>query len=232
MKKIALLVAVLLCFSACFAACKNNGPEELPVMTTSGAKPMDLTTITATDYVVLGQYKDNTIEYLPAQEEKGDMIWEKIFFSSTVIEYPQQQIEYYIDQIRAYYIYVAEERGDTYQEVLDMLGVTDETMLTEAQFKTKADLIKRAIIETEGIVLTEEDKANNTDKYVQKFIDDYGYAEDHIRTELMDELYDVMLEDKMMEKLILLNTFIERGFLEDGDATTDEENGGGHDHEH
>ncbi len=224
MRRFVLLLAVLLCFSACFAACGNNKPGELPVMTTSGAKPMDLTAITASDYISLAQYKGFTIEYLPGLEEKSDVIWEKIFFASTVLSYPEQQIEYYIDQVRAEYIFIASERGEPYEDVLEIFGVTDDTMLKQAQYYTKADLVRRAIIEAEGIVLTEEDKTQHTDKYIKKFVDDYGYDESYVRENLMNELYDVMLEDKMMERLLMLNTFIEVGGLESTE--------GEHDHEH
>ncbi len=210
MKKTAFLIAIILCLAAIVMSCGGNKNGKVG-MTTSGVQPIEIDELPISEYVTLCEYKGLTFEYLPAQEEPSEIIWEKIYFESTIHKYPEQQVEYYIDQIRAQYIYVAQERGDTFQNVIDSLGVTDATMLKEAQFKTAADLIRRAVIEAEGIELTEEDKTNHADKYIERCAKDYGYTEEYIRENLMDEIYDIMLEEKMMEKLVLLNTFVEVG---------------------
>lgn len=210
MKKITFLIVMILCLASIFTSCSGNKNGKVG-MTTAGVEPMELEKLDVSEYITLCQYKGLTIEYLPALEEPSELIWEKVYFESTIHKYPEQQVEYYIDQIRAQYIYVAQERGDTFQNVIDSLGITDATMLKEAQYKTAADLVRLAIIEAEEIELTEEDKNKHADKYIERCATDYGYTKEYIRENLMDEIYDIMLEEKMMEKLVLLNTFVEMG---------------------
>ena len=214
MKKIALLMAVLICLTASCTACaeKKKGYTEV---TTAGVPSMDIEALDTSEYVSLCEYKGLTIEYLPAQEEPSSLIWEKVYFESKIIKYPEQQVNYYLDQISARYIFVAKERDEPYEDVLAMLGVTEATMLKEAQYMVAQDLIVEALLRAEQIELTEEDKTKNLDKYMERYVKEYGYAEDYVKKNLMDELYDEMLYDKMIEKLVLLNTFVKVGELVD-----------------
>ena len=46
------------------------------------------------------------------------------------------------------------------------------------------------------------------DKYVEKYVTNYGYSEDYVRKNLIEEIYKSMIYDKMIEYLVLKNTFI------------------------
>ena len=72
-----------------------------------------------------------------------------------------------------------------------------------------ARYVLHALIKAENITLTDADKQNNFERYVVKFVDDYGYGEEYVRENMSEQIYDTMLFDKTVERLITLNTFVD-----------------------
>ena len=116
-----------------------------------------------------------------------------------------------MSQSRARYEYIAKSRNDTYENVIALLGVTEQTMLEEAKALVRDDLVLCALLKAENISLGEDEKKNNFDRYVKKFVDDYGYGEEYVRQKMSEQIYDAMLFDKVTEKLILINEFVVQG---------------------
>ncbi|MBQ7383301.1 MAG: hypothetical protein IJV72_00730, partial [Clostridia bacterium] len=83
----------------------------------------------------------------------------------------------------------------------------EEDMIAEARELTRDDLVFAAVVKAENISLSDADKQNNFDKYVEKFVNSYGYGEEYVRENMSEQIYETMLFDKMLEKLITLNKF-------------------------
>ena len=65
-----------------------------------------------------------------------------------------------------------------------------------------------ALVKAEGISLSDDEKKNNFDRYVEKFVNDYGYGEEYVRENMSEQIYQTMLFDKTLERLITLNKFV------------------------
>lgn len=159
-------------------------------------------------YIELGQYKGLTVK-VGAEESRSEAVWRAIMEVSEVEEYPVSHVYYYKDQITAEYKYFAEQAGVSYEEMLAELGETEGNILEEAKTLTKSDLVYAAVVRTEGIEITAEEKQTLFDRYVEKYVSEYGYEDEYVRAEMADEIYGSMLYDKTTEFLILNNSFEE-----------------------
>ena len=203
MKKIlkasALLLALFMSLYVVLTACSKSSQE----LTAPDYSALDLS-----EYVVLGAYKDLQISIggVVSEDMTRDVVlWEAIVNKAEVIKYPEDALLYYKEQsIRLYTVY-AEEGNISYEELMSSLGKTDEDIEAEAKEYVKSDLVSLAIIEAEGLRLTEDEKARLFDKYAYKFSTTYGYAVDYVYENLKKEIYETMQHDKMMEFLLLNN---------------------------
>lgn len=213
MKKVAILLVIIMALPVFLLSCnkEKNGGAQITGGADLDVEPMDFATVDISRYVSLGEYKGMKISLASNQVKKGETVWQRVVENATVKEYPEQQLEYYMAQSRARYEYLAKSRNDTYENILSLLGVTEETMLNEARALVKDDIVLFAVLKAENISLSEDDKKNNFDKYVKKFVYDYGYGEDYVREKMTEQIYDTMLFDKMLERLILINEFIYDG---------------------
>ena len=203
MKKIlkasALLLALFISLSVVLTACSKSSQE----LTAPDYSALDLS-----EHVALGEYKDLQISIggVVSEDMTRDVVlWEAIVNKAEVIKYPEDALLYYKEQsIRLYTVY-AEEGNMSYDELMSSLGKTNEDIETEAKEYVKSDLVSLAIIEAEGLRLTEDEKARLFDKYAYKFSTTYGYAVDYVYENLKKEIYEAMQHDKMMEFLLLNN---------------------------
>lgn len=213
MRKIAILLVCVTLLSMLLISCNKDkdGKDDAPQNTFSTVQAMDLSSVDISRYVTLGEYRGMSITLRSADEKKSDAVWQRVVENATVKEYPEQQVEYYMSQSRARYEYIAKSRNDTYENVIALLGVTEQTMLEEAKALVRDDLVLCALLKAENISLGEDEKKNNFDRYVKKFVDDYGYGEEYVRQKMSEQIYDAMLFDKVTEKLILINEFVVQG---------------------
>ncbi len=210
MRRFIALFAVLTILSLAILSCER-ADETVGEKNGDGnfADPVDISTLDLSLYIELGEYKGLEIS-LGADSSKGDAVWQRVQDGATVIAYPEGQVRYYFERSKASYEYLAARGNDTYENILEGLGVTEEQMIEDARALTRSDLVLHAVIKAEGIVLTDDDKRNNFERYVMKFVVDYGYSEEYVRSNMTEQIYDTMLFDKTVELLITLNTFVEQ----------------------
>ena len=71
----------------------------------------------------------------------------------------------------------------------------------------RKDIVYRYIVECEGISVTDEERTALFDRYVDKYVSDYGYHREYVLTNMTEMIHDSMLYDKTMEFLIANNEF-------------------------
>ncbi len=156
-------------------------------------------------------YESLTVSLSSDGASKSEAIWDAILSGARVNHYPEEQVAYYETQLRAEYRYLAEQEGRTYENLLELLGVDDASISEDAREMVKADLVFLSIVRDAGIVLTEREKTELFDRYVEKYVEDYGYGADYVRSEMAELIYESMLYDKTTEYLILHNEFVTEG---------------------
>ena len=196
--RITALLLVFLLGASLLLGCKKDD-DELP----------DAPVYSATDIsecVRLGEYKNMTVDATQSELSADVALWNKIVSNAEIVKYPESAVAYYKGQAKQRYKYHAEEGGMSYDELLASLEISEEDILAEAKGYVRSDLVKLAIIEAEGLHLTDDEKTRLFDKYAYKFSTTYGYSDEYVRKNLSDEIYEVMQYDKMMEFLMLNNT--------------------------
>ena len=156
-------------------------------------------------YAELGEYKLMTLKQ--GSGSKGEAAWAAVKKNATVRDYPEQQVSYYVSQIKAQYAYYAEEAGISYKEMLREVGATDESIRSEAESMAIDDVIYELVRRDADITLREDEKSKFFEKYVEKYVEDYGYSREYVVENMTDEIYDSMLYDKTTEFLIAYNYF-------------------------
>ena len=180
------LVTLMLAVSSCTSA--PEAPEEPTVWVEYDGERLD-------EYVTLDTYTGLTVSLGSAEETRGEAVWRTVVERAQVLSYPQEQLEYYVAQERARHRYFGED-------------VSEETILADAKQLVKEDLVYRYILRQTGMTLTETEKQTLFDRYVTKYVEDYGYGDAYVREHLKEQVYDSMLYDKTMEYLILNNTVL------------------------
>ena len=184
-------------FLTAFSACANN--EDVRVS--------DMSLEELEERVNICKYKD--VEIKLGSKSRGEAILEYIEMNSSIKNYPSGTVDYYAEQLKAQYRYYAEQADMKYEEMLDQLYEDNFTIKAEAKALVKKDMILELIRKKEGIKLTDEEKSEFFDRYVKKYASEYQYSEEYVREELSDLVYDLMLNEKTVEFLIINNTFIE-----------------------
>lgn len=210
-KASALLLVFLLGIAIVFSGCDKIFPDNGDEYSTKELMPPDYSDIALSDYISLGEYKGLKVAIggVVSEDMTNDLLlWETIVRNADVIKYPDDALSYYKEQTTRIYMGYAEEGSMSYDELMTSLGKTDEDIEEEAKEYVKSDLVRFAIIEAEGLYLTDDEKARLFDKYAYKFEITYGYTTEYVRKNLTDEIYDAMQHDKMMEFLLLNNEII------------------------
>ncbi|MBR2293355.1 MAG: hypothetical protein IKA44_03500 [Clostridia bacterium] len=192
-------LAVLMLLGLC--SCKRtekDGTDSLP--------PYELDRLSET--VLLDAYEGLTVALNGDGVGKSEAIWDHLISRAELTAYPEAQVGYYENQIRSKYEYTAKQEDLSYEALLKKLGVTEEDILAEAKRMVKGDLVYRYIVADAEIEVTETEKETLFDRYVEKFMADYGYERAYVTEEMRELIYDAMLYDKTTEYLILHNTFV------------------------
>ena len=197
------LVALLLCACALFAVSCRDTQSEDGTAVLEDLEELELSELE--DYVALGEYKGLDIKL--GASSKEDAVWDAIRANCEVKNYPSERVEYYFAQAKAQYEYYAERAGVDYEQMLADLGRTEAELLSEAEQRAVDDVIFELVRRKENILLTDGDKQAHFDKYVEKYVSDYGYTEEYVREDLAEKVYDSMLYDKVCEFLITNNNF-------------------------
>ena len=194
------LAAILVATSVLFAF--GCGKRE-----DTSTKSLSYEDIVITDCVRLGAYEGLTVT-LAENTDKATAVWAAVLAQSEIVSYPDQAVDYYVAQAEERYRYYAEKNGVSVEEAMAAVGLDDEALTREAKALVANDLIVLAVQKDAKIALTEDEKARLFDKYAQKYVEDFGYDLDYVKSNLSDLIYESMLYDKTTEYLILKNTFI------------------------
>lgn len=206
-KKIKLLSFILaaLCLSVALFSCKKNDTEaDTDTEAEYGTMP-EYSQGAIGAYVKPFEYTGLTV-FAKTGETRSQALWNSILNSVEIIEYPTEQVEYYVSQERAKYRYYARRDGMEYEELLEALGVTEESMYENARALVKDDLALLYIINDAGVTLSDGEVAAHTDKYAERLSEIYGYDAEYIKQNMSEQIYDAMLSDKTMEFLLSKNT--------------------------
>ena len=199
--KRALVTSLALIMLISMFSCKKSDENE-------SAEPVDFAAMSDDElksYAELGEYKLMTLKQ--GSSPKGEVVWAAVKKNATVKDYPEQQVSYYVSQIKAQYAYYAEEAGISYKEMLREVGATDESIRSEAESMAADDVIYELVRRDADITLREDEKSKFFEKYVEKYVEDYGYSREYVVENMTDEIYDSMLYDKTTEFLIAYNYF-------------------------
>ena len=199
--KRALVTSLALIMLISMFSCKKNSENE-------SVEPVDFAAMSDDElksYAELGEYKLMTLKQ--GSSPKGEVVWAAVKGNATVRSYPEQQVSYYVSQIKAQYAYYAEEAGISYKEMLREVGATDESIRSEAESMATDDVIYELVRRDADITLREDEKSKFFEKYVGKYVEDYGYSREYVVENMTDEIYDSMLYDKTTEFLIAYNYF-------------------------
>jgi hypothetical protein len=167
---------------------------------------MDMSAVSSQDlesYVLLGRYTG--LDVKAGSLSKDEAVWKAVKEKATVRSYPEQQVLYYISQIEAQYKYYAEQADMSYDEMLREVGATEKTIRTQAESLAIDDVIYELVRRDANITLGESEKQSLFDKYVEKYVSDYGYTEQYVKENMSELIYDSMLYDKTTEYLIKNN---------------------------
>lgn len=198
--KFAVAISLLLaCLCLTLASCGGSKSQKVIAS--------DMSTEALEECVELCEYKN--IELSTEGKAKQDVLIAHIMKNSSIVKYPEGAVEYYVEQLEEQYEYYADQIGMKYEDMLKELGENDATIIDDARELVKQDLVLELIRRRENITLTDADKSDFFDKYVEKYADNYGYSEEYVRENLSESVYSSMIYDKTMEFLIINNQFIE-----------------------
>ncbi len=173
--------------------------------TTEAMTEINYDGIKASEYIKHILYKDMTVYLKNESDSKEKAFWDSIHVE--MLKYPEEKVDYYFEQTKASYMYIVNNNEEDYLLLLKNRGTDEQKMRENAQRMVVEDLAYRYIIEKEDIVLTDEEKEQNFDKYVEKFAYEFRKPDAYIIAELSDHVYEAMLYDKTMEWLLANNTF-------------------------
>lgn len=177
--------------------------------------------VTEGEYADLASYKENVRTML---EENAAVTREnaikteiltQIASNSEITEYPQEMVDYSVADMTNYYESYAAMYGMEFAEFLNAyFGLSEEEFAEQAVTVVKQNLQQelyvKAIAETEGIEIDDEEYAAGC----QKYMDDYGFesvealveaigGEETMRLSLLlDETYEYLLENSIVEDLV------------------------------
>ncbi len=199
------LSSLLLC-SLLFTGCDKIFPQNGDEQNTEPYPSPDYSALDISEYVILGEYKGLTVDTTQYSVTDDVVLWNAIIANAEIIKYPDDALFYYTDQTSRRYAQYAEDGDMTYDELLASLDITQKDIEAEAMRLVKNDLVQMAIIKAENIELTDDEKAKHLDKYIAQYVKIYGYSEEYVKENLIDEIYNSMLYDKMLEFLMINNT--------------------------
>ena len=153
------------------------------------------------------KYKELEITLKKADDSREEALWEAILATANVESYPEDKVEYFFKQTKDAYMYLVNGNEEDYLLLLKNRGTDENKMRDEARELVKKDLIYYYIVQTEKIAVTDKEKTELFDKYVEKYVSAYGYNREYVKDNMTEMIYDSMLYDKTMEFLIKENNF-------------------------
>lgn len=164
-----------------------NGKEALFIVTVNGiyqsvVPELNEEWVTAnTDYTSIDEYKAGVKKDLEeealvaAKDNLTYEILDKIISNSTVIGYPENEVNNYANYLREYYAYYASMMGMDYETFLQSSGMTveqfEEESIVMAQDTILRQMVCQLVAEKEELTISDEVYT----EYANGFVVDYGY---------------------------------------------------------
>lgn len=169
-------------------------------------------TISDGAYTDAAGYRDSIRADLEAQAQtqkettmKGELLTQ-VAAGSEIKEYPQEMIDYGVANMDSYYRSMAEQYSMEFDEFLSsFLGMTEEDFSEQVVLATQQNLQQemylKAIAESEGIEVTDEDLAEAAKEFGFETVEEFNaaYGEDVVRISvLQDKTLDFLLENAVI----------------------------------
>ena len=164
-----------------------NGKEALFIVTVNGIYQSVVPELneewvtTNTDYTSIDEYKAGVKKDLEeealvaAKDNLTYEILDKIISNSTVIGYPENEVNNYANYLREYYAYYASMMGMDYETFLQSSGMTveqfEEESILMAQDTILRQMVCQLVAEKEELTISDEVYT----EYANGFVADYGY---------------------------------------------------------
>ena len=130
------------------------------------------------------------------EEYKINMTWEKIFSNAKEIEMPTELVKSYYNIDVQYYSTYASMYGISYEEILEMIGMTDDEVYARAHDNVFTDMVVYSVIRAENFSITDEDYEELLDELVESS----GYTKSEILASYpKEDLVDMFTYTKIYE---------------------------------
>lgn len=130
--------------------------------------------------------------------EKDNKVYNAVIDASEIISMPQTLLDYYAEDLRVFYANYAAAYGMDFAGFLEASGITEDKFTSDAQSYAKSmttrELVMKAIIKAENIVLSDEEFEKGIDDYVTE----YGYESKEALLEIAQE--EILREDLLYNK--------------------------------
>lgn len=123
-------------------------------------------------------------------------LWSQVFENSTFHELPADRVDYYFAQVKAQYESYGATYGMTYESILAAFGITEDSLRRQAEQYVKQDLVFYAIVQAEGLTITESEY----DTHILEYVEGSGVGVAEFEAYYgRDKLIESMLWDEMIE---------------------------------
>ena len=139
--------------------------------------------------------------------EKYTLIWQTVIDNAEIIEYPLDQVMYYYTSERSYIESYAASYGYSYEDMLAMIGATEEEIMEYAESRVKEELVFYQIVKAEGIEVSEEDYAVGLAQYSESM----GVTGEELEAQYgKDYIKESILWDSVTAYIASQVTFVEK----------------------
>ncbi|MCC8050722.1 MAG: trigger factor [Clostridiales bacterium] len=179
------------------------------------------------------EYLEEDAEYY-YESDVQEAVYTAVAAGCEIEDYPQDLVDYSMDEAIAYYEYYAELFSMEYEDFIEAYFGSVETFETELEEavkdSVKEELILMAIAETEELDLTDEEYADGLEEYASDYGYDSGedieaeYGETEMRRYiLLDKVFDFLVENNTVEDIVEEETETETETDTDTDAADEAE---------
>ncbi len=159
-----------------------------------------------TEYETAAEFEEYIRSYLAdykassAEAADQDTVWQQVMDNATITQLPQDKVDEEVEAMYAAYEEYAGYYGMTMEDFLEQSGMTEEDfraeMTTYAEETVSRQLVFYAIVEAEGLTISDEEYAEQA----QTMADDYGYESVEAMEEALGQ--DVLKEDMLWTKAL------------------------------
>lgn len=207
-KKVKILAFLLCAFMMCATLAACSGSRETDETDAGAQTEITYENIDVDSYVETIQYKGLSVAWDSETETKEAAIWNAIYASVIIENYPEEKVNYYFNQMKNTYMHYAKGNEADYLLLLEAQGTSEEEMLAKSRQMVKEDLVFEYIIKHEQITVTDEEKDSLFNKYVEKYSAELNKSPEDVAASMKDYIYESMLYDKTTEYLFSVNTFV------------------------